>query len=337
VDDINNAADTGGSIGKGSVNYSYAIGKYLVTYRDYEDFLNAMAKIADPNSLSSAAGTKIIRSGTSGNYSYTTIANYANKPVSSVNWFRCARYCNWLHNGKPTGVQDATTTENGAYTLNGAISGNAVAQNSGAKYHIPTENEWYKAAYYKSGGTSAGYWKYATQSDSNPGPICANSIGDGIVCLTPTPTVTPTVTPTPQPPTTISFTKNNTETNGCNGDQGGFGGFSSFPRCLSNCVTTDPIGSHITRNGFDFSVSITIQNPQGNTTYQWLAISYSQNNCSNPSSPFLLGSPCWRDASTSTIQFNNACNGYYELWCRVTNNGVVADSDVYFFEHNPVV
>jgi hypothetical protein len=165
----------------------------------------------------------INRSGSSGSYTYTVKTNYGNKPVNWVSWFDCARYCNWLHNGKPTGAQNNSTTEDGAYTLNGAISGNAVAKNAGAKYHIPTENEWYKAAYYKGGGTSAGYWKYATQSDSNPDPICSNSIGDGIVCgasesptptptntvtptvtptltATPTPTVTPTVTPTPTPP-----------------------------------------------------------------------------------------------------------------------------------------
>ena len=33
---------------------------------------------------------------------------------------------------------------------------------------MPTEDEWYKAAYYKGGGTNAGYWDYPTSSDSAP-------------------------------------------------------------------------------------------------------------------------------------------------------------------------
>jgi formylglycine-generating enzyme required for sulfatase activity len=45
--------------------------------------------------------------------------------------------------------------------------------NAGAQFYIPTENEWYKAAYYKSGGTNAGYWGYTTKSNTAPG----NAIG----------------------------------------------------------------------------------------------------------------------------------------------------------------
>ena len=45
---------------------------------------------------------------------------------------------------------------------------------SGARYWIPTENEWYKAAYYtpNKGGTGlAGYYDWATQSDTKPNNI----------------------------------------------------------------------------------------------------------------------------------------------------------------------
>ena len=57
------------------------------------------------------------------------------------------RFTNWLHNGQPGGAQDAATTEDGAYTLLGAMSG-IIAKNGGAKAWIPSESEWYKAAYY---------------------------------------------------------------------------------------------------------------------------------------------------------------------------------------------
>ncbi len=40
---------------------------------------------------------------------------------------------------------------------------------------IPSENEWYKAAYYSPGASTDSYWLYPTQSDTAPG----NVIGSG--------------------------------------------------------------------------------------------------------------------------------------------------------------
>jgi formylglycine-generating enzyme required for sulfatase activity len=201
ITDTNNAYDTVGSFGVGNVSYQYAIGKYLVTNSEYVEFLNYIASTDTYGLFVNQATFPIVREGTNGNYIYSIKTNYDNKPVIFINWFSAARYINWLHNGKPNGDQNSSTTEDGAYTLSGRINGNAVSRNAGAKYHIPTENEWYKAAYYKGGGTDAGYWKYATQSDADPTPVCANSIGDGIICgsipETPTPTPSITVTSTP--------------------------------------------------------------------------------------------------------------------------------------------
>ena len=50
--------------------------------------------------------------------------------------------------------------------------------NSGASYFLPTENQWYKAAYYSPnyGGTGVGgYWTYATQSNTDPGATIGSS------------------------------------------------------------------------------------------------------------------------------------------------------------------
>ena len=44
----------------------------------------------------------------------------------------------------------------------------AITRNAGATYFIPSENEWYKAAYYKGGSTNAGYWTYTTKSNRVP-------------------------------------------------------------------------------------------------------------------------------------------------------------------------
>ena len=96
------------------------------------------------------------------------------KPVNYVSWFDAARVANWLQNGQGSG-----STETGAYTLSGATTGDAVAVNSGASYFLPTEDQWYKAAYYKGGSTNAGYWDYATQSDTAPTAVTAGSTGIG--------------------------------------------------------------------------------------------------------------------------------------------------------------
>ena len=50
---------------------------------------------------------------------------------------------------------------------------------AGATFYVPTEDQWYKAAYYKGGSTNAGYWDYATQSDSDPAAVTAGSTGIG--------------------------------------------------------------------------------------------------------------------------------------------------------------
>ena len=54
---------------------------------------------------------------------------------------------------------------------------NATNPNTGSAptYRIPLENEWFKAAYYKGGSTNAGYFDYATQSNSTPGTTIGSS------------------------------------------------------------------------------------------------------------------------------------------------------------------
>jgi len=189
---LGNTAD---ATGYGAVNYEYRIGKYEITIGQYVEFLNAVAK-SDPYGLyNSSMATDwnvagILRTGNSGTYAYSAIepsgsvqisqATASGRPITYVSWFDAARFANWMHNGQGSG-----STESGAYTLvAGQASGLAPARNQDAKFSIPTENEWYKAAYYKGGSTNAGYWAYATQSDSAPGNTIggelnqANSISD---------------------------------------------------------------------------------------------------------------------------------------------------------------
>jgi formylglycine-generating enzyme len=120
---------------------------------------------------SSEFGCKIQRSGSPGSYTYSVAEDRANRPVNCVNWGNAARFMNWLHNRQPTGAQGLNTTEDGAYYLNGATSDAElmlVTRRNDAKYWIPTENEWYKAAYHQNDGTTGNYFDYPTSSDSEP-------------------------------------------------------------------------------------------------------------------------------------------------------------------------
>lgn len=170
-----NAPDTRyNSMSVGSVGYGYQIGKYEVTAGQYTDFLNAVAK-DDPNALYNVnmgsiqnAGANIQRAGSSPNYSYTVPADWANRPVNYISFWDAARFANWLHNGQPTGPQGPGTTEGGAYHDVGdqALFG----RNAAAKFFIPTEDEWYKAAYHNStAGLAANYFNYPTGATAIPG------------------------------------------------------------------------------------------------------------------------------------------------------------------------
>jgi hypothetical protein len=124
---------------------------------------------------SDARGGISFTSGNSAGTKYAVRTNMGNKPVIFVNWFDAARVSNWLHNG----ATSTSSMETGAYNLNNATLGNPVAKIAGARFFIPSENQWYKAAYYRGGGTNAGYWAYATQSSTLPTSVTAGGTGDG--------------------------------------------------------------------------------------------------------------------------------------------------------------
>ena len=180
VGDAGNAADTAPA-GYGAVSTAFQIMKYEFTNQQYVDFLNSVATVSDPYALYQPVGQGgdarcgVIRSGAAGSYTYAVKANMGDKPVNVVSPFDTARVCNWLQNGA-TGT---SSIETGAYTLNGQTTGTFPQPNLGAIYTLPTENQWYKAAYYKGGGTNAGYWNYATQSDSIPGKTTSGTTGVG--------------------------------------------------------------------------------------------------------------------------------------------------------------
>jgi len=157
------------------VGYNYNIGKYEVTAGQYTAFLNAVAA-TDTYGLYNASmsdtsyGSGITRSGDPGGYTYSVASDFVNRPVNCVSFWDSCRFANWLGNGD---------TETGAYTLTvGGMGNNTITRNAGWKWAVTSEDEWYKAAYYKGGGTNAGYWLYPTSSDTAPGQDMADASGN---------------------------------------------------------------------------------------------------------------------------------------------------------------
>ncbi len=174
----------------GSVAHAYNIGKYEVTAGQYTEFLNKVAGVDTydlyyPLMWSSPYGCKIERyagAGTITNpYRYRVAADWANRPVDFVTYWDACRFANWLHNGQPTGAQGANTTETGAYTLNGynGYDGRTIPRNPDARWAIPTEDEWYKAAYHKNDGVTGDYWDYPTGTDNTPSNVLGNPTDAG--------------------------------------------------------------------------------------------------------------------------------------------------------------
>jgi len=173
VGEPGNVADANG---RGAVAYRYRISRHEVTTGQWVEFLNTKALADrdgglwnnDMDSTRSGPGARceITRQGEPGEFQHSVPTELVNRPVTHVSFLDACRFCNWLHNGQKEG-----DTEEGAYTLKGysGTDGRRIRRNPGARYFVPTDDEWYKAAYFdprKPGG--AGYWKYPVRSDQAP-------------------------------------------------------------------------------------------------------------------------------------------------------------------------
>ncbi len=167
----------------GSVAYSYSIGQTEVTNAQYLAFLNAVAA-TDTNNLYNPemAGPfgGITRSGSAGQYAYETVGGRENNPVTFVSFSDAMRFTNWLHNGQPSGSQNTATTERGVYNVPDRDDSSLfidLPRSTNARWALPSEDEWYKAAYHQpasQGGDSDNYWLYPTSSNIAPTTAQAN-------------------------------------------------------------------------------------------------------------------------------------------------------------------
>lgn len=129
----------------GSVSYHYRIGKHEISE----------AMIAAANSL--------------GGLGISTTTYGANKPAGSIDWHEAARFVNWLN--VSTGHQPAYKYDSGGtihlwQSPDIGFNPSNPTRNSLAKYFLPTDDEWYKSAFYNPTGNN--YFLYATGSNDPP-------------------------------------------------------------------------------------------------------------------------------------------------------------------------
>jgi formylglycine-generating enzyme required for sulfatase activity len=158
---IGNAGNSADTTGYGAVPYEYRIGKYEISQ-------DAIAK-------ATASGMSNVTAGP-----WTS-----NQPASTISWYEAAAFVNWLN--ASAGHQAAyNLTYNGGWSMTlwssadaWQVGGENLYRNKGAYYFLPSEDEWYKAAYYSPAQT--GYFNYPTASDNPPQAVLAGTASNTAV------------------------------------------------------------------------------------------------------------------------------------------------------------
>ncbi len=171
--------DLGLMDGRGSVGYEYRISRYEVTTGQWMEFVNTFSTQSDDfanfaRPVNWGAMIDWDYGGPGRRYKLREVESAEMLPVGGIDWRESAMFVNWLHNGKSSelwaiedGAYDASTfTTNGNGTFN-----DQPTHNPDAKFWIPTQDEWLKAAHYdpnRYGEGQGGWWQYPISADSPP-------------------------------------------------------------------------------------------------------------------------------------------------------------------------
>lgn len=193
VMDSGNQGDVVNSF-KGRVNYTYYIARTELSNKSYCKFLNAVVSHTDPyglynENMSTGVCGGIVRKKKGSRYVYCCKKDWENRPVVYVDYYDIARYANWMHYGCPVvercgvGSTEGTDTQ-GAYNTEDfeavrcgqkPVYDSFGKRNRGARFWIPDDDEWYKAAYYNPKKTgNRKYHDFPTQTSDAPSLADAN-------------------------------------------------------------------------------------------------------------------------------------------------------------------
>jgi hypothetical protein len=153
---IGNAGNAADSTTFGAVPYEYRVGTYEISQ-------NAIDK-------ATASGMANVTAG----------AWTGNQPAANINWYEAAAFVNFLNtNSGKTAAYDLTFSS-GRWSMAlwsseqaWTAGGTNLYRNKDAFYFLPSENEWYKAAYYNPAGSD--YFLYPTASSSVPTAVASGT------------------------------------------------------------------------------------------------------------------------------------------------------------------
>ena len=171
---VGNPGNSNDTTGYGGVPYSYRIGKYTISQNQID-----------------AATRNGLQNVTAGGWN--GFPNSGDLPASCISWYQAAAYVNWLNTSSGSRPAYNLTYTNGAWSMalwpttpdtNGNVAwtlgGTNLFRNANCTYFLPSENEWYKAAFGKIDGS--GYFHYATGGDQQPTGV-GSGVSQGTVIL----------------------------------------------------------------------------------------------------------------------------------------------------------
>ena len=153
--DIGNTGNTADTTSYGAVPYEYRASIYEISQ-------NAITK-------ATASGMSNVTAGAWSN----------NQPAANISWYAAAAFVNFLNtNSGKTAAYNLSFTTNWSMDLWSSeqawtAGGTNLYRNKDAYYFLPSENEWYKAAYYNAAGTN--YFLYPTASSGVPTAVASGT------------------------------------------------------------------------------------------------------------------------------------------------------------------
>ena len=156
ISQTNNTADTTIYGTYGAVPYEYRMGKYEIS------------------ELQITKATQI------GMANVSAGAWSGSQPAANISWYEAAAFVNFLNTNSGKTAAYALTFSNSQWSMAlwsseqaWTAGGTNLYRNKNAFYFLPSENEWYKAAYYNAAGTN--YFLYPTASSSVPTPVASGT------------------------------------------------------------------------------------------------------------------------------------------------------------------
>ncbi|MEM1060651.1 MAG: SUMF1/EgtB/PvdO family nonheme iron enzyme [Verrucomicrobiota bacterium] len=160
---VGDAGNPDDNTGYGAVGYDYRISTYEVSEQ------------------------MITKANTLGGLGLTQDSRGANRPATSMSWNEAARFVNWLNTsqGYQAAYNFAVNPGDSGYgagnandnillwSASEAFSQTNLFRHKDAVYFLPSEDEWYKAAYYSGSGSV--YFDYATQQNIGDPPTAVAS------------------------------------------------------------------------------------------------------------------------------------------------------------------